>query len=137
MISDNKVWDDHISHCRWAVLTTLRQKGSPVSSIVAYARDGDELVVSTTFYTFKVSSLKRNPRLNLCVFNNEEPFSFVAIEGEAAVEQDDNLVSNTRLVFDAIEGTGYREPEDLEGWLRSQDRVILRIKPDRVYGVMR
>ncbi|MBT7721355.1 MAG: hypothetical protein HN739_00745 [Gammaproteobacteria bacterium] len=49
----------------------------------------------------------------------------------------ENLVRNTRLVFDNIRNTGFDEPEDFEGWLESQQRVILRIKPTRVYGVIR
>ena len=47
MISDNETFDQFISEYLWAVLTTLRQSCSPVSSVVAYASDGDELVVST------------------------------------------------------------------------------------------
>ena len=136
MISDNESFDQFVSEHRWAVLTTLRQSGSPVSSIVAYARDGDELVVSTPSVTFKCKTLERDSRLNLCIVTNEEPFNFVSIEGVVTIEKQD-LVRNTRLVFENIQNTGYEEPEDLEGWLESQQRVILRINPTRVYGVIR
>ena len=136
MISDNQAFDDFISEYRWAVLTTLRTDGDPVSSVVAYARDGDDLVVSTPGYTFKRKTLERDERCNLCIINNEEPFNFVSIEGTASIESDD-LVRTTRLVFKNIENTGYQEPEDFEGWLESQQRVILRIKASRVYGVIR
>ncbi len=128
--------DRFLSAHRWAVLTTLRASGSPVSSIVAYARDGDDFVVSTPGGTFKRRSIQRDPRVNLCVISNAEPFNFVAIEGTAAVEGDD-LVRRTQLVFDNLAGTGYRAPADLEHWLESQQRVILRIRADRVYGVIR
>jgi hypothetical protein len=40
-------------------------------------------------------------------------------------------------VFENIKNTGYEEPEDFERWLENQQRVILRIKPTRVYGVIR
>ena len=136
MISDNEAFDQFISEYRWAVLTTLRQSGSPVSSVVAYARDGDELVVSTPGLTFKRKTLEKDSRVNLCVITNEEPFNFVSIEGVVTIENED-LVRNTRLVFKNIENTGFQEPEDFEGWLESQQRVILRIKPTRVYGVIR
>jgi PPOX class probable F420-dependent enzyme len=136
MISDNESFDQFVSEHRWAVLTTLRQSGSPVSSVVAYARDGDELVVSTPSVTFKCKTLERDSRLNLCIVTNEEPFNFVSIEGVVTIEKQD-LVRNTRLVFENIQNTGYEEPEDFEGWLESQQRVILRIKPTRVYGVIR
>lgn len=136
MISENQSFDEFISQYRWAVLTSLRRSGSPVSSVVAYAREGDELVISTPGTTFKRQTLARDDRANLCVINNEEPFNFVSIEGQVTIESDD-LVRKTRLVFDNIKGTGFQEPDDFEGWLSSQQRVILRLRPDRVYGVIR
>ncbi len=136
MISDKQAFDDFVSEYRWAVLTTLRKTGNPVSSVVAYARDGDDLLVSTPGMTFKRSTLERDSRVNLCIINNTEPFNFVSIEGKAIIESED-LVRNTRLVFNNIESTGFKEPTDLENWLEVQQRVILRITADRVYGVIR
>ncbi len=136
MIGDNEAFDEFISHHRWAVISHLRKNGDPVSSVVAYARDGDELVVSTPGFTFKRRSIEADDRVNLCIITNEEPFNFVAIEGKAVVTKDD-LLRETKLVFANIAGTGYQEPEDLPGWLESQDRVIIRITPTRVYGVIR
>ena len=136
MISDNAAFDEFLREYRWAVVTTLRGSGSPVSSVVAYACDGDELVISTPGMTFKRKTLEADSRINLCVINNEQPFNFVSIEGKVEIETTD-LVRNTKLVFGNIEGSGFDEPEDLEGWLESQARVILRIKPERVYGVIR
>ena len=136
MISDNEAFEQFINEYRWAVLTTLRKSGSPVSSVVAYARDGDELVVSTPGMTFKRKTLEEDNRVNLCIVPNKEPFNFVSIEGDVVIEKE-NLVRNTRLVFENIKNTGYEEPEDFERWLENQQRVILRIKPTRVYGVIR
>ncbi len=136
MISESPVWDEFLRGHRWAVLTTLRGSGGPVSAVVAYALDGDELVVSTPATTFRHASITRDERVNLCALSNHEPFNFVAVEGRCDIERTD-LVRTTRLVFKAIEGTGYEEPEDLPGWLADQQRVILRIKPLRVYGVIR
>jgi len=136
MISERTEWDDFLTRHRWAVLTTLRDSGEPVSSVVAYARDGDSLVVSTPGATYKRRSLERDPRATLCVISNREPFNFVSVEGSVAIERDD-LVRTTRLVFENISDTGYKEPADLRGWLEAQARVILRLQPDRVYGVIR
>ncbi len=136
MISSNETWDAFITEHRWAVLTGVRANGSPVSSVVAYARDGDDLVVSTPGKTFKRSFLEKNPTLNLCIISNQEPFNFVAIEGTASVNKED-LKRRTRLVFENIEETGYQVPDDLEHWLESQDRVIITIQANRIHGVIR
>ncbi len=136
MISDNPVWDAFVTNHRWAVLTTLRKTGGPVSSVIAYAREGDELVVSTPGDRFKVTSIAADDRVNLCIISNAEPFNFVAIEGKAIIQRD-NLVPATKAVFDAIQGTGYSQPADLAAWIAREKRVVLRIVPVRVSAVIR
>jgi len=140
MIGDNTAWDQFISEHRWAVLTTLRfagdNAGHPNGSVVAYARDGDQLLVSTPGATFKRASVAADARVNLCIISNAEPFNFVAVEASAQVTED-NLLADTRKVFANIAESGYPEPADLPGWLASQARVILRLQPQRVYGVIR
>ena len=136
MISNNLTWDAFVSAHRWAVLTTLRARGGPVSSVIAYAREGDELVISTPGDRFKVTSIARDPRVNLCILSNAEPFNFVAIEGIASIQRE-QLVPATKAVFDAIAGTGFQEPADLAGWIAREKRVILRVRPERVSAVIR
>jgi len=136
LISGDPAWEAFIRAHRWAVLTSLRRTGSPVSSLVAYAPNGDDLVVSTRAETFKHNSIARDERVNLCILSAREPFDFVAVEGTCVIERS-GLVPATRLVFAAIKDTPYQEPEDLEGWLESEGRVILRITPLRTYGVIR
>ncbi len=132
----NTAFDEFLSNHRWAVLTTLRSSGAPVNSIVAYAREGDDFVVSTPGTTFKRTSIERDERVNLCAISNREPFNFVAIEGKANV-QTENLEPATRLVFAAIEDTAFTLPDPLAPWLEAQQRVILRITPSRISGVIR
>jgi PPOX class probable F420-dependent enzyme len=136
MITDNPAQDQFISDHRWAVLTSLRRDGQPVSSVVAYAREGDTLIVSTPGSTFKRRSLQRDARATLCVISNGEPFNFVSVEGRVDVQTED-LIDGTRAVFTALADTGYTEPEDLPHWLERQQRVLLRLHPERVSGVIR
>ncbi len=121
---------------RWAVLTHLRASGGPVSSVIAYAQDADDFIVSTPGTTFRARSIARDSRVNLCVISNSEPFNFVALEGNARVETD-NLEALTQKVFAAIADTAYQPPADMPAWLEQQQRVILRITPQRVHGVIR
>ncbi|MDP6376091.1 MAG: hypothetical protein QGI55_09690 [Pseudomonadales bacterium] len=107
-----------------------------MSSMVAYARDGDNLVASTPGTTFKTASIACDPHVSLCVIANAEPFNFANVEGRCGVERDD-LERRTRLVFENIAATGCEEPEDLSVWLASQQRVILRISPTRIHAVIR
>ncbi len=136
MIAPDERADRFLSEHRWAVLTTLNADGQPLSSMVAYARDGDTLVVSTPGATFKRRSLERDPRVSLCAISNAEPFNFVNVVGRASVETED-LTRGTRLVFANIATAGYPEPADLEQWLRDQARVLIRIHPEKIHAVIR
>jgi PPOX class probable F420-dependent enzyme len=129
-------FDKFISENRWAVVVSLRKDGTPTSSMNAYARDGDTLVVSTQGHRLKTKTLRNDPRILLCVINNAEPFNYVSVEGTCVVETE-NLVEATKMVFANIKDAGYPEPPNLEQWLKEQGRVILRVTPTRVSGVIR
>jgi|OM-RGC.v1.024177964 PPOX class probable F420-dependent enzyme len=136
MVSTNTVFDAFIQTHRWAVLTHLKRGGAPASSMVAYAVEGNSIVVSTPGKTFKRRAMERDPRVNLCVINNREPFNFVSIEGTVTIETE-RLEDSTRRVFENIEAVGYAVPENLGQWLKASDRVILRIAPKHFHGVIR
>src|SRR5688572_18351945 len=131
-------FDAFLTANRWAVVSTLRKSGQPSSTIVAYARDGDELIVSTMRAFAKVRMLDRDPRITVCAVSSHEPFNFVTVEGMGAVERNYvDILEPTRLIFRSLAAINYPEPADLPDWLEKQGRVILRIKPQRVYGVIR
>ncbi|MEQ8859102.1 MAG: pyridoxamine 5'-phosphate oxidase family protein [Pseudomonadales bacterium] len=136
MISKDDREEQFISEHRWAVLTTLRADGAPLSSVVAYARDGDTLLVSTPGATFKRRSVARDGRVSLCIIANAEPFNFVNILGHASLETQD-LAPGTRMIFANIAATGYPEPANLEQWLSDQARVLIRIHPENIHAVIR
>ncbi|MEJ6671848.1 MAG: pyridoxamine 5'-phosphate oxidase family protein [Pseudomonadales bacterium] len=136
MVSNNALFDEFIKSHRWGILTHLKNSGAPASSVVAYAVEGASMVVSTPGKTFKRRALERDPRVNLCVINNQEPFNFVSVEGVVTVETE-QLEASTRLVFENIQAVGYALPEDLGQWLKASERVILRIQPEHFHGVIR
>ena len=47
-------FDEFISKHRWAIVTTVRASGQPSSSVVAYAREDDTLIISTTAPTTRL-----------------------------------------------------------------------------------
>lgn len=132
----NAEQDAFITAHRWAVITTLRQDGTASSSVVAYAREGDTLVISTPGDRLKAKTLEKDPRVTLCIISNAEPFNYLTVEGKVTIERQ-QLEGPTRAVFANIAGTGFELPEDLPGWLESQGRVILRIAADRIHSVIR
>ncbi|BAW05661.1 PPOX class F420-dependent oxidoreductase [Nocardia seriolae] len=57
-------WND-VAQAKYALLTTYKKDGSPVSTPVWIAPDGDRIVVWTTPDTGKVKRIRRNPRIAL------------------------------------------------------------------------
>ena len=129
-------FDRFISEHRWCVVVSLRKDGTPTSSLNAYARDGDQIIISTQAHRLKTKTLENDPRITICVISNSEPFNYVSVEGMCEIQRD-GITPATKAVFANLAATGYKEPPDIEQWQREQGRVILRITPTRVSGVLR
>lgn len=132
----NAQQDEFVSKMRWAVVTTLRRDGSPASSVVFYAREGDTLVFSTTMDRLKAKTLQHDPRVAVTVLDEGAPFGFVTIEGRATLHQE-ALVADHVMVNRAMRNDpNWNAPEGFEERLRNEGRVIVRVKAERVSGVV-
>ncbi len=128
--------DAFIRSQRWAVVTSLRSDGSPTNSVVFYALEGDDLLFSTTADRFKAVSLRRDPRCAVTVLDEGAPFRFATIEGPATIQETD-IVPGHVLVNRAMRGDQeWTPPEGYQENLAKQKRVLIRVKADRVSGVV-
>jgi PPOX class probable F420-dependent enzyme len=132
----NEQFDRFVSANRWCTVTTLRKDGTPSVSVNAYARDGDQVIISTQAHRLKARTLARDPRIAVCIINDSAPFNYVTVEGACEVQRD-GILEATRAVLQNLASTGYKEPENIEQWMKEQGRVILRVTPVRVSGVLR
>lgn len=77
------------SQVRPAVLATTRKDGRPHAAPVWYDVDDDGTIVFTTgATTVKGRAVRRTGRVALCVQDDQPPFSFVAVEGDATWSDD-------------------------------------------------
>ena len=58
---------DIIKRNRWLILTTSSKKGTPQSSLVVYASDGNQIIILTGKKTKKVKNLVRNPVASITI----------------------------------------------------------------------
>jgi PPOX class probable F420-dependent enzyme len=72
---------------RTAKLATVREDGQPHAVPVWFDMDGDELVFTTFHTTVKAANMRRDPRVCICVDDQQPPFAFVHIEGTAEIEE--------------------------------------------------
>jgi PPOX class probable F420-dependent enzyme len=120
---------------RTAILATVRADGRPHVAPIWFDLDGDTIVFTTGENTVKGRNMRRDPRVSLCVDEDEPPFHFVVIEGMATLtdEDPDLLYWATRLGgrymgADRAEEYGRRNAVKGELLVRVTPRKILAYK---------
>lgn len=73
---------------RTAKLATVRADGRPHVAPVWFVVDGDELVFTTGENTVKGRNLQRDPRVSICIDEEEPPHAFVRIDATARIIRD-------------------------------------------------
>ncbi len=72
---------------RPAILSTVRADGRPHAAPIWYDLDGDVIVFNTGASTVKGRNIRRDPRVTLCVHDDQPPFSFLVVEGKADISE--------------------------------------------------
>ena len=78
-----------LGRARTAVLATVRADGRPHVAPIWFDLDDDVLIFTTGENTVKARNMRRDPRVSLCVDEEERPFHFVAIEGTPELSSGD------------------------------------------------
>ena len=130
----NEAQDAFINKNKWAVVTFLRQDGSPTSSVIFYAREGDELIFSTTKSRLKAKTIKNNPRVSFAVLDDGAPYGYVTVEGTATI-QDTDVVPGHIAINAAMRGAPFTPPDGYAAGLLRDGRVLIRVRALRVHGV--
>jgi PPOX class probable F420-dependent enzyme len=72
---------------RTGKLAVTRADGAPHVTPVWFVLDGDDIVLTTHETSAKGQAIRRDPRVCLCVDDQQPPYSFVMIAGEATTSQ--------------------------------------------------
>jgi PPOX class probable F420-dependent enzyme len=111
-------------------VTTLRQDGSPHSTIVWVEVDDDGLSFNTAAGRAKPRHLERDPRVSLLVVDPENTYKWLSVSGTAELTTDDADDQIDRLAKKYLGEDEYpwRKPEE--------QRLKVRIQPEHVdsYG---
>ena len=116
---------------RTGKLATVRRDGRPHVVPIWFVLDRDDVLLTTGADTVKGRNLRRDPRVCLCVDDEEPPFSFVMVEGEAEASEDhDELLRwATRL------GGRYMGADRAEEFGRRnavEGELLVRISPSKI-----
>lgn len=115
---------------RTATLATVRPDGRPHAAPVWFDLQDGTIFFTTWHESVKAKNLQNNPVVSLCVDDEEPPFAFVTIEGEASVTPGDPALKYWatriagRYMGEAL-AESYGERNSVEG------ELLVRVVPNK------
>ena len=116
---------------RTAKLAYVAADGRPLVAPVWFIVDGGQLVFNTGKATAKGRALSRDPRVAICVDDQDPPFSFVQVQGTATLSEgpDELLDTATRI---AARYMGADRAEEFGRRNGVPGELVVRITPTKV-----
>jgi PPOX class probable F420-dependent enzyme len=116
---------------RTGKLATVRADGRPHVTPVWFVLDGDDLILTTDATSLKAKAIRRDGRVCLCVDDQMPPYSYVMIEGTAALSDD---VDENRHWATAIGGRymGADRADEFGSRNAVPGELLVRITPTHV-----
>jgi PPOX class probable F420-dependent enzyme len=123
---------EFLRHNRYAIVAAIRRDGTPQQTLVIYALDGDDTVIfSSGGDRVKLKLLRRDPRISLCVINEEPHIRYLTVSGRAEfVEDHASVVESMLKIHTQLRGEplpAAERPAFAER-ARREGRVIVRVK---------
>jgi PPOX class probable F420-dependent enzyme len=123
---------DFVRKHRTAVFGYNRKNDGPAQSIVYYAMDGDDILVSTMAARAKARAVARLGRVSLCVLDEQWPPTYLVVSCDAQVEREPKAVVDLMMRIAGVMA-GKEMPESVrpvvEAGAKREDRVVLRLTP--------
>jgi PPOX class probable F420-dependent enzyme len=107
-------------------VTTLRDDGSPHSTIVWVDNDTDDILFNTAVGRAKERHLRMDPRASMLVVDPEDTHRWLAVSGNAELttEGADAQIDKLAKKYLGKDEYPWRKPEE--------ERITVRIHPDKV-----
>lgn len=106
-------------------LATLKEDGSPQVTPVWVDWDGEYVLVNTLVSRAKPHQVEHDPRVEIAVVSNENPYQHVRISGRAEVTREGADEHIDKLAQKYLDQETYpRGP--------GEERILIRFKPERV-----
>jgi len=130
-LGDPRVRDFLARGTRTGKLAYLAAGGSPLVAPVWFVVEGDSLVFNTGSQTAKGRALARDPRASLCVDEEEPPYAFVQVQGEAELSEDPAELLRTATVI-AARYMGADRAEEFGQRNAVPGELVVRLRPVKV-----
>jgi PPOX class probable F420-dependent enzyme len=111
----------------FASVATVMPDGSPHVSTIWIDLDGDDVVFNTSEGRVKIANLRRDPRVAISVFDQNDPYEQVVVHGTVVDLTHDGAREHIDRLAKKYLGL------DEYPWLEpGEQRVIVRVRPDHI-----
>ena len=110
----------------FATVATLEPDVQPQLSPVWVKLDGDDVLFSTTVGRRKHVNIARDPKVTVCVFDQEDPYSYVEVRGTATMTEEGGreLIDEFAKKYRDLDVYPWDQPDTV--------RVVVRVTPHKV-----
>ena len=130
-LSDPEVRDFLAHGTRTGKLAFLAADGRPLVAPVWFVVEDDALVFNTGRETAKGRALARDPRASLCVDEEQSPYAFVQVQGEAELSEDPGELVRTATAI-AARYMGAERAGEFGQRNGVPGELVVRLRPVRV-----
>ncbi len=120
--------EEFLQKHRFGVLTTIKKSGAPQATPVYYLYEDGKLLISANKWKHKTRNIQRDPRVTLCVLDEQPTHRYLQVSGRAVVTEE-NLVETSTRIFRRFRS---EIREDFPQWLMEQQRIVLVLNPEQV-----
>jgi PPOX class probable F420-dependent enzyme len=109
-----------------------RTNDGPAMTVVYYVMDRDDLLISTMAARGKAHAVQRNPKVSLCILDEQWPLTYLQVYGNATLEEDFGQAADVlRRVIDlmAEKDVSSAKLPEIERMAREENRVVIRVRP--------
>jgi PPOX class probable F420-dependent enzyme len=120
-----------LEKARTGKLATVREDGRPHIAPIWIDLEDDTIVFTTGHDSVKATNIRRDPRVAICVDDDQPPFAFVIIEGVAALTD-----NNEELRYWATRIAGRYMGKDLAEAYGKRNSVagelLVKVTPEKI-----
>jgi PPOX class probable F420-dependent enzyme len=119
----------------FVILATTRRDGSPRTVVLWVDLDGEDLIVNGAHTRAWISNLHRDPRVALAIFDLQEPYRRVTVQGTVVEITDAGANEHYLSLVQKYRGLSpveYQARRERAGGGEAEQRTIVRIRPSGI-----
>jgi hypothetical protein len=120
---------EYLQQHQAGVLATTNKSGTPQQTLIGYRFNGSDIAISTRKATLKYKNLSVRPNASLAVIDGRNQ---VIVYGKARIVRDPEKVLGLHRERRLL-GDRQSDPQAFAEALRTEDRVVLLIEPEKTF----